>query len=468
MRKSVTRRWFINTMGIIVIILMVIVVAASFLVRRYYYDSVQTIIKSRVENFDTVLSAVPRDTDYVDFIIRQIEMSSDKEIMEILAISPDKQVVVSSSGFSVTNYGIPEFDDAMAEQEKMFIGETPEGELYMSITSKVPVLNDEIVALRFVVSLQNINNQIILIISAVAFVGVIVILLVGWSGSYFIRSIVIPVGQVSATARKIAGGDFSQRLEVASEDEIGELCTTINYMAEELFQADKMKNDFISSVSHELRTPLTAIKGWAETLNMIGAEDESTREKGMKVIISETERLSGMVEELLDFSRMQGGGFTLMKQKTDILAELEESLLMFDQRAHREGVEIVYEPVDYIPPVLGDKNRLKQVFVNILDNALKYTENGDKINVEIYETSGNVVIKIADTGVGIAPGDLQQVKTKFYKGVGARRGSGIGLAVVDEIIKHHDGVFDIDSVQGKGTTVTITIPLMSEMDDTIV
>lgn len=451
-----------NTMGIIVAILMVIVVAASVLVRRYYYNSVQQIMESRVQNFDNVLSNTKKSSDYAEFIIRQIELFSDQKIMEVLAIGPDKEVLMSSNGFTVTDYDIPEFDDALASgTQKIYIGMTHDDEAYMSITYPIPKENDEISALRFVTSLKNINNQMLIIIAVVAFIGVVVILLVGWSGSYFIRSIVIPVGQVSATARKIAAGDFSQRLGVASEDEIGELCKTINYMADELSQAEKMKNEFISSVSHELRTPLTAIRGWAETLNMSGFEDESTREKGMKVILSETERLSGMVEELLDFSRMQSGGFSLIMQKTDILAELEESLLMFDQRAYREGVELVYEPVDYISPIMGDKNRLKQVFVNILDNAFKYTENGGKISIDIYESDEHVIVEVSDTGEGISPDDLSQVKTKFYKGVGARRGSGIGLAVVDEIVKRHNGVFDIDSVKGEGTTVTISIPKMS-------
>lgn len=468
MRKGVTRRWFMNTMCIIVIILMAIVVSASVLIRRYYYNSVQHIMESRVQNFNTLLSAEPNDSSYVDLIIKQIETSDDQEILEVLAIDHSQRVIMSSSGFPATDYEIPEFEKAIESGfEQVYIGKSVENEPYMAITSPVPRENDEVAALRFVTSLRNIDNQMLVIIAAIAFVGVVVILLVGWSGSYFIRSIVIPVGQVSSTARKIASGDFSQRLVVGSEDEIGELCETINYMAEELYQADKMKNDFISSVSHELRTPLTAIRGWAETLDMSGFDDANTRQKGMKVILSETERLSGMVEELLDFSRMQGGGFSLIKQKTDILAELEESLLMFDQRAHREGVEIVYDPVDFIAPVMGDKNRLKQVFVNILDNALKYTENGDKINIRIYESEKDVVIKIADTGEGISKEDLTQVKTKFYKGTGARRGSGIGLAVVDEIIRRHNGTFDIDSVKGEGTTVTICIPKMSSSDDGI-
>ena len=286
------------------------------------------------------------------------------------------------------------------------------------------------------------------------------------SSSYFINSIVIPVGQVGQTARKIAQGDFDARLEKKNDDEIGELCDVINYMAGELSAADRMKNDFISSVSHELRTPLTAIKGWGETLLTSGGSDPETMEKGMHVIINETERLSSMVEELLDFSRMQSGRLTIVKGKLDILAELGEAVLMFTERAKREGVALVYnEPEDF----MGDRNRLRQAFVNVIDNALKYSEAGGTVTVSAYNEGDSVRITVADRGCGIPPEDLPKVKHKFYKGNSTRRGSGIGLAMVDEIVRLHEGSFDIDSVEGEGTTVTLQFPVIvrkSEEDAT--
>ena len=140
-------------------------------------------------------------------------------------------------------------------------------------------------------------------------VCIAILLLMALTGFYFINSIVKPVQQISATAAKFAKGDFSLRIKNDSGDEIGDLCTAINHMADELSSADTMKNEFISSVSHELRTPLTAIKGWAETIN--NERDPVITGKGIRVITNETERLSRMVEELLDFSRMQSGHFTL-------------------------------------------------------------------------------------------------------------------------------------------------------------
>ena len=154
----------------------------------------------------------------------------------------------------------------------------------------------------------------------------------------------------------------------------------------------------------------------------------------MEVIGKEAERLSGMVEELLDFSRMQSGRMSMVMDRMDLVAELDDAVLMFDQRAARENIEIRYEePEDFII-VMGDHNRLKQVFVNILDNALKHTPGGGVVTVSVQRTAEEVTVTIADTGEGIKPEDLPQVKTKFYKGDSTKRGSGIGLAVADEIV----------------------------------
>ena len=201
---------------------------------------------------------------------------------------------------------------------------------------------------------------------------------------------------------------------------------------------------------------MTAIKGWSETLN--GIEDPQMIKKGMRVITSETERLSQMVEELLDFSRIQNGRFTLQKSTMDILAELGEAVLVYQDRAYRENIHVIYYEPDMLPFVYGDKNRLRQVFINIIDNAIKYSDPGDTVTIDASEEDNAIVITIADTGCGISDADLSKVKTKFYKANHSRRGSGIGLAVADEIINMHGGTLTITSKENVGTTVIITLP----------
>ena len=264
---------------------------------------------------------------------------------------------------------------------------------------------------------------------------------------------------------QIAGGDFDARIDNKYKDEMGDLCDIINYMADELSQSENMKNEFISSVSHELRTPLTAIRGWGETLADDVNCDKNMRKKGLKVIISETERLSSIVEDLLDFSKIQSGRFSIKQEKMDILAELEEALLTFSERAQRENITLEYNEPVLLSPVLGDRNRIRQVFVNVLDNAIKYSEPDTTVKINAFEEYGFVSISVEDQGCGIAAEDLPKIKKKFYKANHSRRGSGIGLAVVDEIVSMLGGSLDIKSELGVGTCVTVSFPIVRDKEE---
>ena len=229
-------------------------------------------------------------------------------------------------------------------------------------------------------------------------------------------------------------------------------------MAEEIGATEKMKNEFLSSVSHELRTPLTAIKGWSETLQA-APEDRELVSRGLAVIGKEAERLSGLVEELLDFSRMESGHIVLKRQRLDVLAELEETVFLFRDRAARAGLSLEYSDGEELLPVMGDPARLRQVFVNLLDNAVKYTPRGGRIRVEAAQLPGRVQVVISDTGVGIAPEELPRVRQKFYQTDPANPGSGIGLALVEEIVRLHGGRMEMDSEPGVGTAVTVLLPV---------
>ena len=146
----------------------------------------------------------------------------------------------------------------------------------------------------------------------------------------------------------------------------------------------------------------------------------------------------------------------------DVVAELSDAVLMFSERAKRDNIELEYVEPDAFAVMRADRNRLRQVFVNIIDNALKYSDSGDKVTVTAELRQDKLTVCIADTGIGIRPEDLPKVKTKFYKANSTRRGSGIGLAVADEIVRMHEGTLDVTSKLGEGTTVTITLPLMKE------
>ena len=467
-RSGITRRWMMNSLAVIVAILLVFGVAFVLAIRSYYYKSVEYSLSSRIDLLDSYLEQMlaantgMNDANFSAAAREFVESFQDKERIEMQILDESGTVVVSSTGFAPETGQAPDFVRALSAKNLrgVWTGRNVGGEHIMAITLAVRGPDGSASGgIRYVTSLSQVDRQVLLLIGIMVLIGLAVLFFVMISGSYFINSIVYPVMEINRAARQIALGDYDSRIEKKSDDEMGELCDTINYMAGEISAAERMKNDFISSVSHELRTPLTAIKGWAETLRQGGATDAELTEKGLDVIVGESERLSGIVEELLDFSRMQGGHLVMKFGRTDVLAELSEAVFLFRDRAVREGVELQYIEPESLPPVLGDHDRIKQVFINIIENAIKYSNRGGRIRVETADMGPHVQIVVSDTGVGISKEDLPNIKNKFYKANRTRPGSGIGLALADEIVRRHKGRLDIDSEEGVGTTVTILLPV---------
>lgn len=461
-KRSITQRWLLNSLGVILLILIIIEIGFTVAIQNYYYSSAKQYLTSRSNIITSMLLRVSQDStsNYSAEIRNIVETFDEKEQIELMAINNRGDVTITSSGFSPpSNMDMTDYKLAVDSSSGTgyYVSQLESGEKVMSVCVLVPPsVTSEYAALKMVTSLKEVDGQIISFVFLLTIIFIAIILLMIFSGLYFVKSIVIPIRQIGSTARQFATGDFSERIPKKRDDELGELCEIINSMADELSKTESMKNEFISSVSHELRTPLTAIKGWSETLYDI--DEPETIRKGMRVITNETERLSQMVEELLDFSRMQNGRFTLMKSTMDILAELGEAVLIYQDRAYREQIKVIYYEPEMLPFVFGDKNRLRQVFINILDNAIKYSDPGDTITIEAYEENNFIHIDVSDTGCGISETDLPKVKTKFYKANHSRRGSGIGLAVADEIINMHGGSLELKSEQNVGTTVKIKLP----------
>ena len=222
---------------------------------------------------------------------------------------------------------------------------------------------------------------------------------------------------------------------------------------------DDARREFVANVSHELRTPLTAIGGWSETLLAGGGEDPEEVMQGLTIIQKEAGRLTRMVEELLDFARIESGRMKLEVENFDLSIELYEAVYMYENLLQKSGIRLNYdEDVEANYFVNGDRHRMKQVFLNILDNAAKYGGDGKRIDIRLVRDGGNLVATVRDYGQGIPEAELPFVKEKFYKGSSKQRGSGIGLAVTEEIVVLHGGTLDIASAVGEGTTVTVTLP----------
>lgn len=465
MFKGITKRWVLNTLLVVIVVVMFVVFCLSYAVRIYYYHSVTQTLSAVSAEFVSVLEDYTADSSGFASTARgYVENFDGKEKMELTAIDAAGNVIITSTGFTPdSTEQMPDYIKATSENLSFYewTGRLSSNENVKSVTRLVKNSDGESVgAVRCIISLTDIDRTVGTAIAIFCGVGVLIISLVLFSGIYFIRSIVRPVRELSDTAKKIAQGDFNTRIEKSHDDEIGDLCDSINNMATELGASERLKNDFISTVSHELRTPLTAIKGWAETMQYCGSVDKETFDKGMDIIVKESSRLTSIVEELLDFSRLQSGRMVLRQEKLDVLAELDEALYMMKERAISEEKHLLYDKPEEMPPVFGDKNKLRQVFINIIDNALKYTQSEGVVGIQVLDCGDSVRIVVTDTGCGIAPDDLPRIKDKFYKANQNVRGSGIGLAIADEIVALHGGTLDIESGIGVGTTVTIAIPAM--------
>ena len=323
------------------------------------------------------------------------------------------------------------------------------------------VYNGRVVGImRFVTSLHAVTRQVVLVILVICLVALLCLILIIASNVLFINNVVEPVAEVTEAAKRISAGSYGFQLENRYTDELGELVDNINDMSLKIGQNEKMKSEFISSVSHELRTPLTAINGWGETILEDPTGDPVQMRRGIRIILNESRRLSTMVEELLDFSKMEDGRFTLHMERVDLQAELEDAIITYRELFRQENIELEYEPGEAVlPEIDGDAERLKQVFCNVLDNASKHGGAGGRIAVSIAQEGGEQLVRVRDFGPGIPEAELPFVKQKFYKGSSKARGSGIGLAVCDEIIQLHGGTFEIGNAEGGGAVVTIALPV---------
>ena len=462
--SSIVKRWGVSILGTTIFITIAIGVFTCFFVKQQYYKAVESTLNSRANSlvmtyFDSQYFVV--DEVFNDMANDFVNDFSDKNIMEVWVIDKHGNVVASSTGFSVKNEIYPDYDYALANEDGIgqWIGKMSNNEKVMALTYILPNNQQGVSgAIRYIISLEDVDSQLFRVFFIVVLIIVFVLLFVSISGVFFIRSILIPVREINETATKISKGDFSVSVDKHKyNDEIGQLCETINNMAYEIGETDRVKNEFISTISHELRTPLTAIKGWGETIRL-SQDDSDLVDKGLDVIVSESDRLSDLVEELLDFSRMESGKLSLKVSEFDIIREINVVIEAFESRSTREGIKIITDiSVDSLI-INGDKNRIKQGFINIIDNGFKYNKEGGYVKISLETTDDKVIITISDNGCGISRYDLPRVTEKFYKANNSVRGSGIGLAVTDEIIKMHNGEMNIESTYGEGTSVSIILP----------
>jgi len=464
LKSSLRLRWLVNTLGVILALGLVCVLAVTAVFSAHYYSNVRSDLFERADVTAGFFAEYLNQSynEYYQSCINYAHSFSDKDRLELQFISKDGSLVASSFGqWAGTSPTTDEISQAITTRAiRPFIGKDPTtGERIMAVSSPMIYSNGEVIGvLRFVTSTVLIDRQIVQV-ALISFAALLVILAVVLvSGEYFMRSIMNPVEDITVKAKQIANGSYGAQIKTKYQDEIGALADTINELSVKISQNEKMQTEFISQLSHELRTPLTVINGWIMTIDETEGLDPFVQQ-GLKTISDESRRMIEMVTELLNFTRMQGENVTLSMELKDIRASFEEAVFMYGSRLATDGITLNYlENDDDIPEIRCDTDKLRQVFLNILDNAAKHGGDGKRIDASIHFEDGEVVIRIRDYGPGIPEDEIPLVKKKFYKGSSKARGTGIGLAVCDEIVELHDGCLTLENAEGGGTLVTVTLP----------
>ena len=464
--RGLRQRWILNTVMPVFFVLLLIVTLFSAGISNYYYRSMRDGLEKQAQALAGAFQEYFMDGGWAGYYQKAEQSAAsfeDKERIELQFISSSGRIQVSSTS-SLTTGTFPGTDDitqAIAQNRMIpFQGRDPEtGESIMAVSHPLSVNGQVQGVIRFVTSLRLVNRQVKLAVLAVCLIAALCMGMVVVSNLIFINNVVEPVAVVSEATKRISAGSYGFQVENKYTDELGILVDNINDMSLKIGQNEKMKSEFISSVSHELRTPLTAINGWGETILEDLTGDPSQVRRGLRIIVNESRRLSTMVEELLEFSKMEDGRFTLQVEEVDLQAELEDAIFTYQELFRQDGIALEYGVGEGdLPLIPGDSERLKQVLCNVLDNAAKHGGAGKRITASITQEEGWQVVRVRDFGPGIPEAELPFIKQKFYKGSSKARGSGIGLAVCDEIVNLHGGQFLIGNAPGGGAEVTIRLP----------
>ena len=468
--RGLRQRWIFNSILPIGTLLVLVVTLFSAGVSNYYYGTMQKGLETRAQALANSFNEYFMDngfSSYYQKAVQSAESFEDKNRIELQFIGSSGRIQVSTSGLTAGTY--PGTDDILQVLQENKMTPTPyqgrdleTGEEILAVSCPLTVNGRVVGVMRLVTSLRTVDRQVMFVVLAIFLIALLCMLLVVFSNLLFINNVVEPVAVVTEAAKRISAGSYGTRIENKYSDELGELVDNINDMSLKISQNEKMKSEFISSVSHELRTPLTAINGWGETILDDGLTDDPEQlRRGIRVIVNESRRLSTMVEELLDFSKMEDGRFTLQIEDVDLQAELEDAIFTYQELFRQDGIALEYHPGDgdLLPLIQGDSERLKQVFCNVLDNAAKHGGAGRRITASVNQEGGHQVVRIRDFGPGIPEEELPHVKMKFYKGSSKARGSGIGLAVCEEIVTRHEGYMEVSNAAAGGFQVTIRLPI---------
>ena len=462
LRKRVIKYYFI----MIIITVALFEGLFMFYLQNYYYNSAkQSLISQATYTMDIYDGVGMESTSFENKVHNIFEKGqvSNNTNFTVEFIDKNKNVILDKYGIKTNEkYEYEDVNRALRGNNTL----TPytynisgTNEHVMSISVPLRVNNQIEGVVRYSLSLKSIDNTVIKLVCFFILAGVIILIIALLLSLNFAESLIRPLKNLKQFANELAQGNYNIKLkkEELHNDEIADLVRTFEHMAVEIDKSRKLKEEFISSVSHELRTPLTSIKGWSETLGYEGIGKEEL-DLGLGIIQDETERMISLVEDLLDFSRLSSDRIRLQIDMVDVRKLAKGVVAQLTVKANEKNITLLTEfKTEDIVDIQGDKNRLRQVLINLVQNAIKFTSEGGYIVVIVSQGEEFTTFTVTDNGVGIKKENLTKVLDKFFQEDYNKAGSGLGLAISNEIVKLHGGKMIIESEKNVGTTITFTL-----------
>lgn len=459
MMKSIKQRLVGSYVIVIIITVLLFELILNFTIRQYYLDNIEQTLSNQAQVFSKFFKQEQSKESFIVQASETLRFLSSITKAEIQIISKENTTISDTFSNIQPKERAVDVADAFLNKLSVWKGTMKEThEPIMAVSAPITSNGEVVGVVRLVTSLLEVYAIINYATWLFIAIGVLIVIIAILVSLVLSRTITKPVKEITIVARKMADGNFTKRVPKKRDDEIGHLADTLNFMANKILQQDKLKSEFIASVSHELRTPLTSILGWIITLRMGVWQDKERLFEGLEIIEGESKRLTSLVEQLLDFSQYASEKVSL--QYTTFATQDWLSLIYRQMlpRAKRQGLTLLLEMGD-LPDMEADENRLKQVLLNLLDNAIKFTPEKGTVTIAADMNQEYLQIQVCDTGQGISEEELPLIKQTFYKGNHILSGTGLGLAICNEITQLHGGEMKIESTVGVGTSVTLSIPL---------
>jgi signal transduction histidine kinase len=454
MPRSIATRLFLSYLAVVVVGLAVAAVTISGLLLRYQDDQTRLHLGELSAPFLTAIQtgirAGQQPREIVDALTEQAQAADAR----LIITTPQRRVVVDSDG-KLVNVTLPQPTSAN-------FGEfTENGEQWIFVRQQLARATVAAGGFGFVVVARPhavFTDTLRSLLPSLAVSGIVALAFALLVAALLSRTITRPLRDLVAGVRRFAGGDYGTRVALAGPSEVAEMGTAFNEMASEIQRARGSEQAFLADISHELRTPLTSIQGFAQAIVDGEARGDAVSHVA-EIIHREARRLVRMVEGLLQVARLESGAQSMAREDVAPARLLGSAVAALEVQAKEAGVTFEVIGVDALPPVSGDPDKLAQLFLNVLDNAVKHSPRGTTVHVSGNRDNGAVMVRVRDAGSGLPQGAQTRLFQRFYRGENAQRdGAGLGLAIAQAIAQAHGGSIRASNVDGGGAEFAVRLP----------